>query len=56
MKGSQEEKLKVLFLLFERQPGSIQITREDIKNHVTKVILSMMSVSFDDPEVELLKS
>ena len=54
-KGSEEEKLQLLYTFFDRSVES-KITKEDLKAHISGTILSMQSVSFNEmPELEKLK-
>ena len=69
VKGTREEKLKLFYLLFEKNtslgggkprnfgddstPG---ISKEELMMNIQSTILSMLSVTFEDPAIERIKA
>jgi len=53
-KGARMEKLQLIYRLFEKSPSS-RITRIELKYAIGSIMLSMMYVKFEDPEIEKLK-
>ena len=54
-KGSEEEKLQLLYAFFDRGVDS-KINKEDLKAHIAGTILSMQSIQFEGlEELEKLK-
>ena len=68
VKGTREEKLKLFYLLFEKntnlggkarsygEDSTPGITKEELMMNIQSTILSMLSITFEDPAIEKIKS
>ncbi|CAI2379664.1 unnamed protein product [Moneuplotes crassus] len=55
LKGSEEEKLKLIFLFFDRS-RKYTITKEEMQVVISSTILSMMSIPYEDRSIESVRN
>ena len=55
LKGSREEKLKLIYLFYDRNHDFL-ISKEELTSHMSGAIISMINISFEDNNIEKLKT
>ena len=51
LKGTQEEKLRLLFLFFDRN-RKFSVTKDEMTVCISSTILSMMNINYQDPTID----